>query len=125
MFELWSDINDDIAALVVVVCVDDNDGKDELSIELETLLIVVVADSVRGEDVPSMVIDVFSLVKIPFLVVEINWVVDSSDSMEEVWILCELNGVVNTEVSNEIDSLFDNVAVAMDNSSICVVDNGV
>jgi hypothetical protein len=58
--------------LVVVVCVDDNDGKDELSIELETLLIVVVADSVRGEDVPSMVIDVFSLVKIPFLVVEIN-----------------------------------------------------
>ncbi len=58
--------------MVVVVCVDDNDGKDELSIELETLLIVVVADSVRGEDVPSMVIDVFSLVKIPFLVVEIN-----------------------------------------------------
>jgi len=58
--------------LVVIVCVDDNDGKDELSIELETLLIVVVADSVRGEDVPSMVIDVFSLVKIPFLVVEIN-----------------------------------------------------
>jgi hypothetical protein len=58
--------------LVVVVCVDDNDGKDELSIELETLLIVVVADSVRGEDVPAMVIDVFSLVKIPFLVVEIN-----------------------------------------------------
>jgi hypothetical protein len=72
-----------------------------------------------------MVIDVFSLVKIPFLVVEINWVVDSSDSMEEVWSLCELNGVVNTEVSDEIDSLFDNVAVAMDNSSICVVDNGV
>ncbi len=125
MFELWSDINDDIAALVVVVCVDDNDGKDELSIELETPLIVVVADSVRGEDVPAMVIDVFSLVKIPFLVVEINWVVDSSDSMEEVWSLCELNGVVNTEVSDEIDSLFDNVAVAMDNSSICVVDNGV
>jgi hypothetical protein len=58
--------------LVVVVCVDDNDGKDELSIELETPLIVVVADSVRGEDVPAMVIDVFSLVKIPFLVVEIN-----------------------------------------------------
>ncbi len=33
--------------------------------------------------------------------------------------------IVNTYVSDEIDSLFDKVPVAMDNSSVCVVDNGV
>ncbi len=73
MFELWSEFNDDIAASVVVICVDDNDGKDELFIELETLLIVVVADSVRGEDVSSMVDNVVSLLvlEIPFVVVEV------------------------------------------------------
>jgi hypothetical protein len=68
---------------VVVICVDDND---ELSIELETPLIIVVANSVSGEDVSSMVGNVVSLLvrEIPFVVVEINGVVDISDSIDEV-----------------------------------------
>ncbi len=74
MFELCSEIGDGVVVWVVVICVDDNDGKDELFIELETLLIVVVADSVRGEDVSSMVGNVVSLLvlEIPFVVVEVN-----------------------------------------------------
>jgi hypothetical protein len=68
---------------VVVICVDDND---EVSIELETPLIIVVANSVSGEDVSSMVGNVVSLLvrEIPFVVVEINGVVDISDSIDEV-----------------------------------------
>ncbi len=88
-----------MAVLVVVICVvDDNDGKDELFIELETPLIVAVTNPVSGEDVPvlievgyecaivendtySPVLDVSSMLpnvvsllglKIPFFVVEIN-----------------------------------------------------
>jgi hypothetical protein len=141
--ELWSEIDDDVAVWVVVICVDNND---ELSIELETPLIVVVTNSGSGEDVAvstkvayeciivdndkySPVLDVSSMVpnvvsllvlEIPFVVVEINWAVDRSDSIDEVWSLWEFNAVVNTEVSDEIDSLFDEVLVAMDNSSRCV-----
>jgi hypothetical protein len=68
---------------VVVICVDDND---ELSIELETPLIIVVANSVSGEDAYSRVRNVVSLLvlEIPLVVVEINGVVDSSDSIDEV-----------------------------------------
>jgi hypothetical protein len=68
---------------VVVICVDDND---EVSIELETPLIIVVANSVSGEDAYSMVGNVVSLLvrEIPFVVVEINGVVDISDSIDEV-----------------------------------------
>ncbi len=119
MFELWSEIDVDVAVWVVVICVDDND---ELSIELETPLIVVLTNSGSGEDVSSMVGNAVSLLvlEIPFVVVELNWVVDRSDSIDEVWSLWEFNGVVNTEVSDEIDSLFDEVLVAMDNSSCCV-----
>jgi hypothetical protein len=77
-------------------------------------------------DVSSMVRNVVPLLvlEIKFIVVEINWVVDSSDSIDEVWSLSELTGVVNTDVSDKIDSLFEEVPVAMDNSSISVVDNG-
>jgi hypothetical protein len=119
MFELWSEIDVDVAVWVVVICVDNND---ELSIELETPLIVVLTNSGSGEDVSSMVGNAVSLLvlEIPFVVVELNWVVDRSDSIDEVWSLWEFNGVVNTEVSDEIDSLFDEVLVAMDNSSCCV-----
>ncbi len=146
MFELWCEIDDGVAVWVVVICVDDND---ELSVELETPLIVVVTNSVSGEDVVvsievayecaivdndiySPALDVYSKVRnvvsllvleILFVFVEINWVVDSSDSIDEVWLLSELNGAVNTDVSDEIDSLLEEVPVAMDKSSISVVDN--
>jgi hypothetical protein len=68
---------------VVVICVDDND---EVSIELETPLIIVVANSVSGEDAYSRVRNVVSLLvlEISLVVVEINGVVDSSDSIDEV-----------------------------------------
>jgi hypothetical protein len=71
MFELCSEIGDGVAVWVVVICVDDND---ELSIELETPLIVIVANSVSGEDVSSMVGNVVSVLvlEIPFVVVEVN-----------------------------------------------------
>jgi hypothetical protein len=60
--------------LVVVICVDDTNGKDELSIEIETPLIVAVTNSVSGEEVSSMVGDVVSLLvlEIRFVVVGIN-----------------------------------------------------
>jgi hypothetical protein len=76
-------------------------------------------------DVYSKVRNVVSLLvlEILFVFVEINWVVDSSDSIDEVWLLSELNGAVNTDVSDEIDSLLEEVPVAMDKSSISVVDN--
>jgi hypothetical protein len=57
--------------------------------------------------------------------VEINSVLVSSDSIDEVWSLCELNRLVNIEVSDEIDSVFDEVPVATDNSSRCVLDDSV
>ncbi len=125
--ELWSEINDDIAAFVVVICVDDTNGKDELSIEIETPLIVVLTNSVSGEDVSSMVGNVVSLLvlEIPFVVVEINWLVDRSDSIDEVWSLCELNRVVSIDVSDEIDSLVNVVTVTVDNWLVCSVEEGV
>ncbi len=106
MFELWSKIDDGVAVWVVVICVDDND---EVSIELETPLIIVVANSVSGEDVSSMVGNVVSLLvrEIPFVVVEINGVVDISDSIDEVWSLCELNRVLSIEVSEDISAVVD------------------
>ncbi len=127
MFELWSEFNDDAAAFGVVICVDDTKGKDELSIEIETPLIVAVTNSVSGEDVSSMVGDVVALfvLEIPFVVVGINWVVDSSDSTDVVWSRCELNTVVNIDVSGEIDSVINVVTVTVDNSFVCPVEEGV
>ncbi len=47
IFEIWSEINDDVVLSVVVICVDDeNDGTDKVSVELETLFMVVVSTSV-------------------------------------------------------------------------------
>jgi hypothetical protein len=97
--------------LVVIICVDDNDkGREELSVEIEIPLIPVVATSVSAEDVlismevpyecdvedndeysleidaPSVALIVFSLVllEIPFVVAEIDCVVDSSNCIDEV-----------------------------------------
>jgi hypothetical protein len=53
--------------------------------------------------------------------VEINSVVDSSDSTDEVRSFWELNGVVNIDVSDEIGSLFPVVADAVDNEFICSI----
>ncbi len=106
MFELWSKIDDGVAVWVVVICVDDND---ELSIEVETPLIIVVANSVSGEDAYSRVRNVVSLLvlEIPLVVVEINGVVDSSDSIDEVWSLCELIRLVSIDVSEDISAVVD------------------
>ncbi len=52
---------------------------------------------------------------------EINSVVDSSDSTDEVRSFWELNGVVNIDVSDEIGSLFPVVADAVDNEFICSI----
>ncbi len=106
MFELWSESDDGVAGWVVVICVDDND---ELSIELETPLFVIVPNSVSGEDVSSMVGNVVSLLvlEILFVVVEVNWVVDSSDSIDEVWSLCELDRWVSIDGSENISVVVD------------------
>jgi hypothetical protein len=66
---------------------------------------------------------VFSLVllKIPVVVAETNWFVDSSDSIDEVWSFSELNGVVNIDVSDEIGSLFPVLADAVDNGFVCSI----
>jgi hypothetical protein len=39
--------------------------------------------------------------------VEINGVVDISDSIDEVWSLCELNRVLSIEVSEDISAVVD------------------
>jgi hypothetical protein len=97
--------------LVVIICVDDNDnGREELFVEIEIPLIPVVATSVSAEDVlismevpyecdvedndeysleidaPSVALIVFSLVllEIPIVVAEIDCVVDSSNCIDEV-----------------------------------------
>ncbi len=145
MFELWSEIDDDAAVALAIICVDDAGGTEELSVELEVLLIVVVATPVSDEDVVlsievayecdvddndeySVEIDtlsvsliVFSLVllEIAFVVAEINWVVDSSDCIDEVRSFGELNGVVNINVSDEMGSLFAVVTDAVDNEFVC------
>ncbi len=147
-FELWSEIDEDVAVWVVVICVNDND---ELSIELETPLICVVTNSVSGEDVAVkmdvadecaivdndkyspvldvswMVPNIFSLLglEIPFVVVETDSGVDSCDSIDEVWLLCELSRVVRVDVSDEIDSLFSSVTFPVDNWLVCPVDESV
>jgi hypothetical protein len=87
---------------VVIICVDDNDnGREELSVEMEIPLIVVVAISmevvdecdVDDNDGYSLEIDplsvmliVFSLavLEIPDVVREIDCAVDSSDSTGKV-----------------------------------------
>ncbi len=109
MLELWTEIDDGVAVWVVVICVEDNDKYSPVL------------------DVSSIVRNVVSLLvlEIPFVVVEINSVLVSSDSIDEVWSLCELNRLVNIEVSDEIDSVFDEVPVATDNSSRCVLDDSV
>jgi hypothetical protein len=53
--------------------------------------------------------------------VEINGRVDSSDSIDVVWSFWELNRVVNTDVSDEISSLFPVVADAVVNEFICSI----
>ncbi len=59
-------------------------------------------------DVSSTLRNVVSLLvlEIPF-VVEMNPVVDSSDSIDEVWSLCEPNRVVSVDVSENISAVVD------------------
>ncbi len=135
---LWSEIDDDAVLALAIVCVDDDDGTDELSVELEVLLIAVVGTPVSDDDVLismevacvsdvddndeySLDANVFSLLvlEIPDDIVEINGLVDSSDSIDVVWSFWELNRVVNTDVSDEISSLFPVVADAVDNVLVC------
>jgi NADH:ubiquinone oxidoreductase subunit 4 (subunit M) len=95
---------------LAIICVNDDDGAEELSVELEIVLIVVLATSIGDEDEVmsmevayecdvdnddrysleidplSVALIVFSLLllEIAFVVVEINSVVDSSVSTDEV-----------------------------------------
>ncbi len=117
VFELWN------WKLVVFSSVADFEYKVESTIDTFVVALVSVSgDDVMMTDIFSVVLIVFSLVvlEISFIVVEINWFVDNSDSSDEVRSPWELNRVVNTDVSDEIDSLFDEVPVAMDNSCLCV-----
>jgi hypothetical protein len=144
--ELCSEIDEDVVLALAIICVDD-DGKEELSVELEILLITVVSTSVVDEDVAismevayecdvddddrysleidalSLALIVFSLVllEIPVVVTGTNWFVDSSDSIDEVRSFWEVNGVVNIDVSDEIGSLFPVVADAVDNEFVCSI----
>jgi hypothetical protein len=74
-------------------------------------------------DALSLALIVFSLVllEIPVVVAETNWFVDSSDSIDEVWSIWEVNGVVNIDVSDEIGSLFPVLADAVDNGFVCSI----
>ncbi len=60
-------------------------------------------------------------VEIPF-VSELNWEVDSSDSIDEVWSVLELNGVVNIDVCDDIELLFNAVAAPVDNGFVCAIE---
>jgi hypothetical protein len=74
-------------------------------------------------DALSLALIVFSLVllEIPVVVTKTNWFVDSSDSIDEVRSFWEVNGVVNTDVSDDIGWLFPVVADAVENSFICSI----
>ncbi len=91
-------MDDDAVVSLAIICVDDDNGREKLSIELEILLLAVEATSVGDEDVVlsmdvandcdiddddrysleiealSLTLIVFSLVllEIPFVVAEIN-----------------------------------------------------
>jgi hypothetical protein len=108
--ELWSEIDDDELVSVVIICVDDDTSREELSVELEI-------------EALSVTLIVFSLVllEIPDVVVEINCAVDSSDSTDEVRPFWELSAAVNIDVSDEIDSLFTVAAGAVDNVFVCSI----
>ena len=94
---------DDVIISELCSEIDDDDGKDELSIELDAAVIVVVPTSVSNEDVAvsievacdcdvdandkySLDCGVFSplVLEIPFVAVEITSVVDNSGSTDEV-----------------------------------------
>ncbi len=74
-------------------------------------------------DAPSVALIVFSVLVlgIPFVAAEINWVVDSSDSLDKVRSFSELNRAVKIDVSAEIGSLFTVVADAADNVFVCSI----
>jgi hypothetical protein len=124
---------------LAIICIEDDDATDELSVELEILLIAVVGTPVSDEDIVvsmevayecdvddddkySLEIDVlpvalivFSLavLEIAFAVVEVNCVVDNSDLTDKV------RSFVNMDVSDEIVSLNPVVADAVDNEFVC------
>ena len=142
----WTDeiANDDVIISELCSEIDDDDGKDELSIELDAVMIVAVPTSVSNEDVAvsievacdcdvdandkySLDCGVFSplVLEIPFVAVEIYSFVDISDPIDEVRSLWVVKRVVNIDVSDEIELVFTVVAVTVDSSFACWVEYSV
>ncbi len=141
VFELWNE------KLVVDSCVIDSEYKvdstmdnfvvprvsvsgDEVAVSMDVAYeCVIVANDKYSPalDVSSTLRNVVSIlvIEIPFVVVEIYSVVDSSDSTDEVWSPCELKRVLSIDVSDGIDSLFNVVIVTVDNPFVCPVEEGV
>jgi hypothetical protein len=92
LVELWSEIDDDALVSIVIICVDDDTSREELSVELEIEALSV-----------TLIVFPLVLLEIPDVVVETNCAVDSSDS------------------TGEIDSLFTVVAGAVDNVLVCSI----
>ena len=97
---------------VVIVWIDD--GIDELSIELDALVIVVVITSVSNEDV-AVSIEVANGCDVD----------DNSAATDEVWSLSEVNKVVNIDVSDEMKSLYTAVVDIVDNVLVCSIEEYV
>ncbi len=103
---------------------------DEVAVSMDVAYeCVIVANDKYSPalDVSSTLRNVVSIlvIEIPFVVVEIYSVVDSSDSTDEVWSPCELKRVLSIDVSDGIDSLFNVVIVTVDNPFVCPVEEGV
>jgi hypothetical protein len=97
--------DEDVVISIEVAYECDVDDDDRYSLEVDAISVALI---------------VFSLVllEIAFVVVEINCVVDSSVSTDEVRSFGELNGVVNIDVADEIGSLFPVVVDAVENEFV-------
>ncbi len=58
-------------------------------------------------------------------VLEVNWFVDSIDSIDEVRSVSEAELVLNVDGCDEIESLFTVVADAVDNLLVCSIEENV
>ena len=72
----------------------------------------------------SIALNVFSLpvLKIRFVIVEIYSFVDITDPIDEVWSLWEVNRLVNSGVTDEMEPVFKVVTVFVDTSFVCSVE---
>ena len=72
-------------------------------------------------------LNVFSplVLEITLIVADINWVVDNSDSTDEVWSLSEVNRVVSVDVSDEAEFVFTIVTDGVDNVLVCCIEESV